>query len=303
MSLLVLGASLFFGHLIVTQNYQTSIPTLGDDPIVNIHESVEDEGDVAKLLAAMSDNGIDTTVLTGIPGDLLRYTGGRVQYHDLQQNHDVILNAIQEHPENFTYVCAIDAGSTQRMAALEKCMKEGAVGFKFYQGYSYAHDVALDYPKLHELYERASEENLIAYLPTNMGMYESELKNVLELHPDLNVVCPHYCLMSKRLDKLATLLDTYDNLYIDTSFGSTDFAKAGFERIRSNATEFQEFFKNYDDRILFATDTVVTGYEGKDRYWLNALFNEYMSLLTEELDLPKSVQRKIFWQNWYHLLR
>ena len=152
-------------------------------------------------------------------------------------------------------------------------------------------------------------------LPVNSSEYETELRNVLTLNPDLTVICPHFCLSSKNLTRLSALMTEFPNLYVDTSFGHIDFAKEGFQTLSDDHDDYEEFFEAFQDRILFGTDAVITSYENKTVEWLDALYGDYISMLTDAdvvlqttpdlsvqgLDLPYSIQKKVFYKNWNNI--
>ena len=312
-SAVVLSACQFPGG----DEIKVSVASLNTDRVVNIHESVEDDGDIAKLGATMADLGITHTVLHGIPTDLLHYEGQeQISYEGLDENHAFIVETAQEDPEHFSFFCAIDPSDLNRLGEVENCLEDGGVGVKIYTGYSYAHDRPLDDPKLLKVYDMLSERGGILMLPVNSSNYQEELESVLSSYPDMNVICPHYCLSSKDLSRVSGLLDAHPNLYVDTSFGHIEFATEGFTTISENNQEFRDFFTTYQDRILFGTDTVITGYEYKNRDWLGQLYHDYVAILTEEsfeshvaptlqltgLGLSPALQKKVFWQNWYRLV-
>lgn len=271
--------------------------------IVNAHESVESVAEIVKLQATMADLGIERTVLTGIPEDLLYFEGNSVDLGEVEENNEAIRRAAEEYPEQFSYFCTLDPNDPLRNDLVETCIEEGASGVKLYNGYSYAHDTALDDAKLAEFYALLQEKDLPLMLPVNTSKYEGELRNVLTLYPDLTVICPHFCLSSKNLPLLTDLMTEYPNLYIDTSFGHVDFVEDGFNTIRNNSEAFQEFFDTFQDRILFGTDAVVTSYEEKNTEWLTDLYSNYITLFETDLNLPKSIQKKIFYTNWMDLTK
>jgi predicted TIM-barrel fold metal-dependent hydrolase len=76
----------------------------------------------------------------------------------------------------------------------------------------------------------------------------SELLNVVRDHPNTNFVSAHFSNLSTELDRLAEMLDTYPNFYVDPS--------ARFKNgLRYNTPAIYDFFIKYQDRILFGTDS------------------------------------------------
>lgn len=310
----MLVVSFSSSHFLKDENLRVSVASLDTDKIVNIHESVEDDGDIAKLTAAMADVGIDRTVLHGIPYDLLHYRGqGMISYSGLDENHAFIKEISKTDTSKFSFFCTVDPSDLNRMGAVQKCLEDGGLGVKIYTGYSYAHDRPLNDQKLLKIYDMLNDLGGILMLPVNTSKYQDELESVLSAYPNMKVICPHYCLSSKNLPRVSDLLDRYPNLFVDTSFGRIEFMTDGFEEISNNNEEFREFFDKYQDRIMFATDTVITGYENKNRDWLGKLHYDYLAMLTADtftsktdptktfkgLDLCPVVQKKIFWSNWH----
>lgn len=286
-------------------------------PIVNVHESVESVAEIIKLQTTMTTLGMEKTVLHGIPKDLLYFEGEGIDLSDVDENNEAIKKAVQEFPDQFSYFCSIDPSDPLRNNVVEDCVTDGAVGVKLYNGYSYAHQTPIDDAKLNDFYPLLAEKGLLLMLPVNTSEYETELRNMLTLNPDLTVICPHFCLSSKNLTRLSALMTEFPNLYVDTSFGHIDFAKEGFQTLSANHDDYVEFFENFQDRILFGTDAVVTSYEEKTVEWLNALYGDYIAMLTESdvvlatdpslsvqgLNLPSSIQKKVFYKNWMELTK
>lgn len=293
-------------------------------PIVNVHESIENIQDVIGLQNVMQELNIKTTVLHAIPAGLLYYKGSEVSLSDVEDNNQVVEQIVAQTSgqDDFDFFCTVDPLDVNRAQTLQDCLEMGALGLKLYNGYSYTHVLPLDDPKLADLYTMLEENEALLMLPVNAGEYKDELENVLALYPDLSVICPHYCLSSKSLNRLSELLDAHPNLYVDTSFGSTAFALDGFKTISENTEVYKTFFENYQDRILFATDNVVTGYEDKDGDFLRDLYQDYISILASDefnsnlddnpedgitvykgLALSYTELQKVFWKNWSDLVQ
>ena len=293
--------------------------SLSDEiPVVNVHESVQSVAEVVKLQNVMAGLGLTHTVLHAIPDDLIDFAGEEAELPNLSEvdeNNRALQQVIAAYPEQFSYFCSIDPANPDRLTLLSDCLNSGALGVKLYNGYSYAHALAIDDSRLNEFYSVLASGGALLMLPVNTTNYESELRNLLTLNPELEVICSHFCLSSKALGRLTALMNEFPNLYIDTSFGSIDFVKDGFKTISENREDFQAFFDVYQDRILFGTDIVLTSYEDESLDWLTGLYADYLALLREGefessvlgltvqgLDLPESILRKVFYKNWMALL-
>lgn len=286
--------------------------------VINFHESVEQRSDVSKLLAVMDEQGVGTTVLHGIPSDLLEYVEGeKIDLSGVAENHTLLAEATKD-SKNLEWVCAVNPNQSDWESVLDGCLEAGAIGVKVYLGYSYAHEAALDEPRFKDFYDRLEQEDLFLTLPVNLALYRSEFENVLKLHPELQVIASHYGLSLGDLKTLREVMDAHPKLSLDTSFGHLDYVKEGFDILSQNHEEIRQFFIDYQDRIIFATDNVMTTYEDKEAEWFAALYSDYLSFFTESgeftsqldaqkqhqgLDLPSSVQRKVLFQNAKALLQ
>lgn len=288
-------------------------------PIVNVHESIERYPDIATLLSVMDFMDMDKTILHEIPLDILQYNPDPNKGPDLSKlgtTHEDIAGITEMLPSYFDFFCALSNFDETLLEEVQQCIDLGALGIKLYNGYSYAHDMELNSPSLDPLYQKMEEQGLILMMPVNLSLYGEEFEDVLRRHPEMKVIAAHYGLSSKTLERIDALMDEYPNLYVDTSFGHIDFAEDGFETISNNHEAFEVFFVEHQDRILFATDNVVTSYEEKDADWILDLYGDYLSILQEGefqskffpdktyqgLELPIYIQHKVFWRNWGRLV-
>jgi hypothetical protein len=96
----------------------------------------------------------------------------------------------------------------------------------------------------------------------------------------MKVICPHFCLFSKKIQQLSELMDKYPNLYTDTSFGHIDYTVSGLKRMSQRKTDFINFIKKYPDRVFFGTDQVVTNMKTKSHMdFLEETFKAYLNIL------------------------
>jgi len=148
-----------------------------------------------------------------------------------------------------------------------------------------------DYPSLQELY--------------------AEIEHVLGEHPDLKITLCHFLFMSPDIDQAEGFLKDYPNANLDLSLGVELIYNISRKR-----EEYRDFFKRYDDRILFGTDIGMSTIldEHLARIWLIRNFLETAEefytlpeadkLLTRYdkpyigLDLPRNSLEKIYSANF-----
>ena len=72
---------------------------------------------------------------------------------------------------------------------------------------------------------------------------------VLDRHPQLRILFPHFFFLSKSLEKLSDMLDSYENVMLDVTPGIELFFN-----LSDNIQEAKAFFIKYQDRICYGTD-------------------------------------------------
>lgn len=252
-----------------------------DFKIVNIHEVVQSSKESEVLFDAMRQVSIVSTVLVGTPNEIIYYTGDE-GFSGYDQNNREILDVQESNPKRFMAFCTLDPADPDYMTVVEECVEDGAQGFKLYAGHSFFYSKPLDDESLSPFYAYVEENRLPLIFHVNSAKYQEEFENVLKLYPDMPVICPHFCLTSKNLQRLSYLFDTYPNLSTDISFGSESYFFEGLARLSESPETYREFITKYADRFFYGTDVVITDYEGKDEDWLSALFRAYRDLLEKE---------------------
>lgn len=72
---------------------------------------------------------------------------------------------------------------------------------------------------------------------------------VLKKHPGLKILFPHFFFLSKELERLSSILDRYQNVYIDITPGIELYYNLSAQQPKAI-----DFFEKYQDRICFGTD-------------------------------------------------
>lgn len=288
-----------------------------DYKVVDVHEVIQSSREAETLFDVMRSVNVVSTVLVGTPNEIIYYTGEK-GFSGYEENNTEILDVQSSNPNRFIAFCTLDPSDSHYMTVAEDCVAQGAKGFKLYAGHSFFYDKPLDDPSLFAFYQYIEEQGLPLMFHVNSAKYQQEFESVLKLYPDMNVICPHFCLTSKNLQRLSYLFDNYPHLYTDISFGDESYLLEGLARISEDADVYREFITKYADRFFYGTDSVVTDYEGKDMDWLVSVFQVYRDLLEKEtfavtlgdnpeheyngLHLEDSVLEKIYETNWEDLM-
>lgn len=83
----------------------------------------------------------------------------------------------------------------------------------------------------------------------NNEVQYTQVLNVLKRHPKLRICFPHFFFMSRHLDRLSNILESYKNVMIDLTPGIEMY-----ENLSNSYDETLKFFYKYHDRIMFGSD-------------------------------------------------
>ena len=88
--------------------------------------------------------------------------------------------------------------------------------------------------------------------PSYQQIYD-EVYEVLDRHPKLNITLAHFFFLSNDLPEAVRVMEKYENLRFDLTPGHEMYV--GFSK---NIPAWREFFRKYQHRILFGTDSTTT---------------------------------------------
>ncbi|KKP36215.1 MAG: Amidohydrolase 2 [Candidatus Peregrinibacteria bacterium GW2011_GWA2_33_10] len=285
-----------------------------DNNIINANETIQTAEESKNLIAVMDDLGIKQTYLSGAPKEIISFKDEK-GFSNYNENNQEILKAVKNYPDRFKAFCVINTADENKLTKVQECIAQGGSGIRLYSGqeFFYQEQYPLDEESMKYVYKYAEEQGLPIFFHVNLHNYKDQFIKVLDQFPKLKIVCSQFCVYTTELQELGEMLTKYPNLYVDTSFGHKDYVAKNFQRISENITKFKEFFSNYSDRILFATNNVITNYEGKDEKWIKDLYSNYKDLLEREsytltlqdssekefngLNLTQEILEKIYYKN------
>ncbi len=261
---------------------------------INIHEHIQSEAEVPKLLAVMDALGIERTVLVGSSWFTITLNED-VGFTRYDENNEALLRIVERYPGRFEAWPTVNPEDPDMLAKFQSLVDRGATGLKLYLGHGFKskktgkyffHTRPLDDPKMLPLYAYCEKHFVPVCFHVNPGPktpgFAEEFIAVLTQFPDLKVICPHFMLSSIKDSRLREFLDTFPNLYSDISFGHDDYLKAGLKRISRDPAKYRGLFMTYPDRFMFGTDCVITANERKDETWIRARYRSYLDMLRKE---------------------
>ncbi|HUW61752.1 MAG TPA: amidohydrolase family protein [Candidatus Bathyarchaeia archaeon] len=259
---------------------------LRDFRVVNAHDHLFSRSHLAKYLDAAKETGVVKTLLVA-SSEYTLMGAGRDQAKGNHENTLEILAAAAENPSQLIGFCAVHPDDAQKLERLKFYVAQGARGLKLYTGHGNFYQHPLDWDGMEELYAYCDETRLPICWHVNITRYLAEFERVMQKHPNMIVIVPHFGVTFFRprqqpFREFQRLLDTYPNLYTDTSFGTRGILVSGLEAVSGDVETFRAFFEKYSDRILFGTDMVITGNKEKTQDWIAAVLWACRDVLEKE---------------------
>ncbi|MBI2423329.1 MAG: amidohydrolase family protein [Candidatus Hydrogenedentes bacterium] len=290
--------------------------------IINVHEHMQDIENVPMMVASMDTMGIAETVLVGSSWFTitLNEKAGFTRY---DENNDELLKIVEAYPGRFEAWPTLSPTDPEKLDKLKALVSRGATGLKLYIGHGYTrrddghymfHTLAIDDPQMYPIYQYCQENYIPICLHVNPFQpgFAQEMVTMLSDFPDLKLIAPHFVMSSIKDSRMREFMDTFPNLYTDISFGHDDFLKPGLIRISKSPKKFRQIFADYEDRIMWGSDLVLTHIDQKDEAWLNERIQAYYNMLSAEtytasfipnetlrgLSLPKETLEKVLYRNY-----
>lgn len=240
--------------------------------VVNAHEHLMARKYLPKYFEACVQTGIASTLFVGSSEYTIRGAGGD-QKKGNDENNEEIMAAAKQYPDKITPFVTIYPEDRAKLDKIKSAVAAGAKGLKLYTGHANFYSLPLDADTMLAVYDYCEQTAFPICWHVNYTKYMDEFERVMKRYPRLVVIVPHFGVTFFRPRSLAfeqfkRLMDTYPNLYTDTSFGTRQILVSGLEAVSRDPEPFKEFFRKYSDRILFGTDMVVTGNQEKTVDWI-----------------------------------
>ncbi len=239
-------------------------------PAVNVHEHLLYKRHLENYLPAARAFAVEKTVLVASPQFTLFGKGAKGE-PIMSENFAVLLEVAKEHPDEIVPFFTVSPEDEDFLARAKRHVAAGGKGVKLYTGHSNLHDRPLDAPELMPLYAYFEEIGLPINWHINLAKWHVEFDRVMSKHPKLNVMVPHYGVCFWRPEEhmpiVAGLMRKYPNLYVDTSLGTREILIDGLYRMAEHKPLFRAFFEEFQDRIVWGTDAVITGNVEKTPSW------------------------------------
>ena len=269
-------------HLPVAPSFQP----LRDFAVVNAHDHLYSRKYLPKYFEAAKRTGIVSTLFVASSEYTLHGRGGDPKKGN-EANSREMIEAAREYPGKIIPFGTFHPSDPEKMDKLKQFVADGAAGLKLYSGHSNFYDRPLDVEEMMPVYAYCAETGFPICWHVNLLRYAAEFERVLSRFPNLKLIVPHFGVTFFRPKEqpwreFQRMLDTYPNLYTDTSFGTREILVSGLESVNRHPEIFRAFLEKYSDRVLFGTDMVVTGNKEKTEEWIEAVIRACRDVLEKE---------------------
>lgn len=254
--------------------------------VINGHDHLYKLEHLDKYLQAAARTGVTKTLFVASNDYTFKGQGGD-KTALTEWSSAEILRAAQQFPGKIIPFCTIFTEDPDKLKKIKEYVREGAVGLKLYNGHSTYYTKPLDSPHMEEVFAYCERIGLPICWHVNTARYAGEFVNVMDRHPNLTVIVPHFGVTFYQPQSAAwkatlAMLDKYPNLYVDSSFGTRDFLVHGLEMVTQHTDIFKNAFLKYQDRIIFGTDMVVTGNREKTSEWCESVIRACRDMLEKD---------------------
>ncbi|MBI1944868.1 MAG: amidohydrolase family protein [Deltaproteobacteria bacterium] len=241
--------------------------------LINAHEHLYEIKHLERYLPAARQAGIAATVFVASPQFTIMGSGDKGEPM-MSDNFATILEAKKLYPTEVIPFCTLDPHDADKLERLKRHVAEGCLGLKLYSGHSnfFKDHGPFDAPGMDEVYSYLEETQLPVNWHVNLAKFMSEFQTVIEKHPKMNLMVPHYGVVfwspkGPALEQLKTLMRAHKNLLVDTSLGTREILLNGMASMEPALDDFRAFFLEFQDQIVWGTDSVVTGNQEKTPGW------------------------------------
>jgi predicted TIM-barrel fold metal-dependent hydrolase len=243
---------------------------------INAHEHLAKVEDLDRYLPAARAAGVAMTVVVASPDFTVKGKGSKGE-PGMSENFEEVLKAAKAYPNEIIPFFAVDPKDPDVLERAKKHVAAGAKGVKLYSGHSNYYETPLDVAELDPLYSYFEETQLPMLWHINLQKFGAEFERVMAKHPKLNVMVPHYGVFFWRpktgVPSLREMMRKYPTLYVDTSLGTRQILIDGMAVMEQNRELFQDFFKEFPDRVMWGTDGVISSGAEKSATWFSKVID------------------------------
>lgn len=241
--------------------------------LINAHEHLYEIKHLERYLPSARQAGVATTVFVASPKFTIMGQGDKGEPM-MSDNFATILEAKKLYPNEVIPFCTLDPKDKDKLERLKRHVAAGCMGLKLYSGHSnfYADHGPFDTEGMDAVYSYLEETQLPVNWHVNLAKFMSEFEAVIKKHPKMNVMVPHYGVAfwnprGPALGELKRVMREHKNVLVDTSLGTREILLNGMAAMEPALDDYRAFFTEFQDQIVWGTDSVVTGNQEKTPGW------------------------------------
>ncbi len=258
MSVLLLFAVLFVG---------CGGELFDEKDVLSAREHLADEAKGGDLLQAMDKAGVDRVVLAGAY-NITFDPKAKIAWESSKTNNELVMNALERAPGRIVSFPLIRGDEPDLMAYALSLAQKKARGFRLANGLPEQRRVPLDDARLDAFYAWCELNHLHILIDVDMDRFGDELQNLLRNYPQLTIIGGRMLGLIHDVPRLHLLMQRFNNLYLDFSFGWDAEKKAGFEHIAAQREAFDKLMEKHYGRILWGTQIILARDSGRNVDWL-----------------------------------
>lgn len=242
--------------------------------IINAHEHLYKLKDLERYLPAARHAGIAATVIVASPIFTLEGKGEKGEPGMSRNFQEVLLDAAKQYPGEIIPFCTLDPNDPEKLERLKRHVEMGCRGLKLYAGHSnfVADQGPIGRADMDPVFEYLGKTQLPVNFHINLAKFMDDFERLMEKHPSLNIMVPHYGVTFWRpkgvaLERLKALMRKHPNVFVDTSLGTREILLNGMASMEPALDAFRAFFEEFQGQIVWGTDSVITGNAEKTPSW------------------------------------
>ena len=233
---------------------------LSKRPKINVHEHIQNGFDFKRYISVMDTYNIEKVFLLA--------TGTQKGNEGYEVHQKYLAKVRDEFPERVEMFVTVAHLRDDCLKQFERGLKYKPIGLKLMSGHPEMSDIPLNDKRIYPLFKRCHKEGMMALLHWQLNIKEENweiLRDTLETYPKVVFLLAHLGVGQGNFSKLAELLNKYDNLFLDCSWGG--YFKYFVREVDWEPEKFRNFYTEYSDRIAWGTDQVMSRNTSNQLLW------------------------------------
>jgi hypothetical protein len=235
--------------------------------VFSAREHLVDEAKGGDLLQAMDKAGVTRVLLAGAY-NVTFDPQAEIDWDSAFANNELLLDAAERVPGRIVAFPLIRGDEAKLLSVAREMVKKGARGFRLTNGLPGQRRAALDAGELRPFYAWCELNHLALLVDVDYDTYGGEFESLLRDYPNLPIIGGRMLGLIGDVPRLFLLMQRFNNLYLDFSFGWDAEKKAAFDAILSQRDAFERLVEKHATRVLWGTQIIIARGVGRNVDWL-----------------------------------